>query len=82
MDIYEREHVSAVVNYFWGKGTATPQNINERFVIQVAKIGKRILSGNTLIYGMKLWLSCNSIFVFIHKLNNLLLINELIVSIE
>ncbi len=84
MDIYEREYVSAVVNYFWGKGIATPPNINERValvvyealeeahmcsdtmdlvprptygaanvrwvVIQVAKIGKRILSGNTLIY--------------------------------
>lgn len=33
MDIYEREHVSVVVNFFWGKGTATPQSINENVAL-------------------------------------------------
>jgi len=84
MDIYEREHISVVVNFFWGKGTATPQTVNEgvamvayealeearvcsdsmdlvprptygavgiKWIIkQLAKIGKRILSGDTRIY--------------------------------
>jgi len=30
MDIYEREYITVVVNFFWGKGTATPQTINEK----------------------------------------------------
>jgi hypothetical protein len=84
MDIYEREYITAVVNFFWGKGTATPQTINESAAIvayealeeakvcsdsmdyvprptygassikwiikQLAKIGKRIISGDTKLY--------------------------------
>lgn len=29
MDIYDREYLAAVINYFWGQGTATPQSVNE-----------------------------------------------------
>lgn len=30
MDYYDREYISAVINYFWGDGTASPQSVNER----------------------------------------------------
>ncbi|RLK50660.1 hypothetical protein DFR31_0566 [Alkalispirillum mobile] len=30
MDCYDREHISAAINYFWGDGTASPQSVNER----------------------------------------------------
>lgn len=30
MDYYDREYISAVINYFWGNGTASPQSVNER----------------------------------------------------
>jgi len=84
MDVYDKEYVAAVVNYFWGKGTATPLSVNDQVVLvayealedanvcsdsmdlvprpaygalnvkyaikQLAKIGKRISSGDTSIY--------------------------------
>lgn len=30
MDYYDREHISAAINYFWGKDTASPHSVNER----------------------------------------------------
>jgi len=33
MDFYEKEYVAAVVNYFWGNGTATPQSVNEKVAL-------------------------------------------------
>lgn len=30
MDYYDREYISAAINYFWGDGTASPQTVNER----------------------------------------------------
>ena len=84
MDLHDREYVSAVINYFWGQGTATPTTVNESAaeiayealekanvcsndmdlvprpaygalgpsyaVKQLAKIGKRIISGDSGIY--------------------------------
>lgn len=84
MDVYDREYLAAVINYFWGQGTASPQSVNElaalvayealeqanvcsdsmdfvprptygaanvKWVVkQVAKIGKRVMSGDTAIY--------------------------------
>lgn len=29
MNLEEREHIATVINYFWGKGTATPPTVNE-----------------------------------------------------
>jgi len=83
MDIYEREYVAAVINYFWGPKLTTPHSVNESAAIvayealeqanicsdsmdlvprptgipsptyaikQLAKIGKRIISGDSSIY--------------------------------
>ncbi|WP_336366043.1 hypothetical protein [Marinobacter sp. C2H3] len=84
MDLDQREHLSVVINYFWGEGTTSPQAVNEsmasvayhaleeaqncsaamdlvprpaagrpgfKYIIkQVAKIGKRIASGDTKTY--------------------------------
>lgn len=84
MDIYDREYISSLINYFWGEGTASSHTVNERaaqvaykaleeaqscsasmdlvprpsgvkpgisyVVKQLAKIGKRISSGDTSIY--------------------------------
>ena len=84
MESDQREHVSTVINYFWGEGTTSPDSVNEgmaaiayealdeaqscsaamdllprpvsgrpggKYIIkQVAKIGKRIASGDTQIY--------------------------------
>ncbi|TBW58108.1 hypothetical protein EZI54_04430 [Marinobacter halodurans] len=84
MDIYDREYISSLINYFWGEGTASPHSVNNRvaqvaykaleeaqscsasmdlvprpsgvrpgisyIVKQLAKIGKRISSGDTSIY--------------------------------
>ncbi len=30
MDIYDREYVAAVINYFWGPNLATAHNVNEQ----------------------------------------------------
>ncbi|MDY6943654.1 MAG: hypothetical protein SVU69_11675 [Pseudomonadota bacterium] len=29
MDLYDREYVSAVINYFWGEGLTSPHTVNE-----------------------------------------------------
>ncbi|RBW48600.1 hypothetical protein [Marinobacter sp. F3R11] len=29
MDSDQREHISAVINYFWGEGTTSPESVNE-----------------------------------------------------
>lgn len=84
MESDQREHISAVINYFWGDGTTSPESVNQgmatiayealeeaqscsaamdlvprpvsgrpggKYIIkQVAKIGKRIASGDTQIY--------------------------------
>lgn len=84
MDVYDKEYIAAVVNYFWGKGTTTALSVNDKVVLvafealeeanvcsdsidlvprpaygalnikyaikQLAKIGKRISSGDTSIY--------------------------------
>ena len=84
MESDQRENISAVINYFWGEGTTSPESVNQgmaaiayealeeaqscsaamdfvprpfsghpggKYVIkQVAKIGKRIASGDTQIY--------------------------------
>ncbi|HFB63995.1 MAG TPA: hypothetical protein ENJ60_00505 [Aeromonadales bacterium] len=85
MDIYEREYVAAVINYFWGPDITTPQTVTSSAaeiaykaldqanvcsssmdivprpmgfpgstyaIKELAKIGKRIISGNTLIYNV------------------------------
>ena len=33
MDVYDKEYIAAVVNYFWGKGTATALNVNDKVVL-------------------------------------------------
>lgn len=35
LEIFEKEYIAAVINYFWGKGTATPQSVNERVVLVI-----------------------------------------------
>lgn len=83
MDIYEREYVAAVINYFWGPDITSPQNVTESASVvayealeqanvcsssmdlvprpvglpsstyairQLAKIGKRIISGDSSVY--------------------------------
>ena len=84
MESDEREHISVVINYFWGEGTTSPESVNQgmaaiayealeeaqscsaamdlvprpisgrpgikHVIKQVAKIGKRIASGDTQIY--------------------------------
>lgn len=84
MESDQREHISTVINFFWGEGTTSPESVNEnmatvayealeeaqrcsasmdlvprpisgrpggKYIIkQVAKIGKRIASGDTEIY--------------------------------
>ncbi|WP_198263141.1 hypothetical protein [sulfur-oxidizing endosymbiont of Gigantopelta aegis] len=83
MDIYERDYIAAVINYFWGPNITTSQGVNKSAAVvaykalekanicsrsmdlvprpmglpsstyaikQLAKIGKRIMSGNSLIY--------------------------------
>jgi len=83
MNIYERDHVTAVINYFWGPNLTTPQAVNKSAALiayealekanlcssamdlvprpmgvpstsyaikELAKIGKRIMSGDTSIY--------------------------------
>jgi hypothetical protein len=84
MNSDQREHISAVINFFWGEGTTSPESVNQGMTIiayealeaaqscsaamdlvprpvsgrpgstyiikQVAKIGKRIVSGDTQIY--------------------------------
>lgn len=29
MDTYDRQYVAAVINFFWGQGTTTPQGVND-----------------------------------------------------
>lgn len=83
MDVYEREYVAGVINYFWGPNITTAQSVTESAVMvahsaleqanicsasmdlvprpmglpssnyaikQLAKIGERILSGDSSIY--------------------------------
>ena len=83
MDVYEREYVAGVINYFWGPNITTAQSVTESAAIvahdaleqanicsdsidlvprpmglpsssyaikQLAKIGERILSGDSSIY--------------------------------
>ncbi len=84
MESEQREHISTVINYFWGEGTTSPESVNQGMaavayealqeaqscsaamdfvprpasgrpgmgylVKQVAKIGKRIASGDTQVY--------------------------------
>ncbi|PIE41027.1 MAG: hypothetical protein CSA49_05515 [Gammaproteobacteria bacterium] len=85
MDIYEREYVAAVINFFWGPNLVTPHNVNEQAAVvayevlekanvcsdlvdlvprptlvaspgyavkELAKIGKRIVSGDTAVYNI------------------------------
>jgi len=85
MDIYEREYVAAVINYFWGPSLTTAHGVNESAALiayealekanvcsdsmdlvprptliaspgyaikQLAKIGQRIISGDTAVYNV------------------------------
>jgi hypothetical protein len=86
MDTYDRQYVSAVINYFWEEGTTTPEAVNEKAAViafealdqanvcsdamdlvprptygavdikyvlkQLAKIGKRVIQGDTAIYNV------------------------------
>lgn len=84
MESEQREHISTVINYFWGEGTTSPESVNQGMaavayealqeaqscssamdfvprpasrragmgylVKQMAKVGKRIASGDTQVY--------------------------------
>lgn len=38
MDVYEREYVAAVINYFWGPDITSPHTVNERAATIAYKI--------------------------------------------
>ena len=84
MESEQREHISTVINYFWGEGTTSPESVNQGMAAvayealqeaqscysaldfvtrqayrrpgmgylgkQMAKVGKRIASGDTQVY--------------------------------
>lgn len=85
MDIYDREYIAAVINYFWGPNLTTAHTVSESAAVvayealeqanvcsdsmdlvprptgvpsptyaikELAKIGKRILSGDSSIYNV------------------------------